>query len=194
MPLAKADKRRGKGSSYPKGKVYNEKHKKFLEVYLSSGMKLSDAYKAVKGWPADRVLTGFEKRTAYSRYLMHPRIQEAVQAAHQRVAIQTEKLIEAYAVTKEDVLKELAKIAFTNPTDVMTWKDGEGVTVKSSDDIHPDKIGAITEIYERKDKKVSVKMVDKRQALVDLGKALGLFTEKHEHKHQAVNVNFTIEK
>jgi hypothetical protein len=32
----------------------------------------------------------------------------------------------------------------------------------------------------------TVKIADKRQALVDLGKHLGMFTEKHEHKHAAI--------
>lgn len=192
MPAAKY---RGRYSQKPKGKVFTEVHQKFIDAYLSNGEKLRPAIHVAMGWSDEMKEIGkFQYMSAYTRLYKHPRVQEAIERAHSLVAMRTEKMLEQYAVSKEDVLNELAKIAFTNPTDVMSWKEGEGVSVKSSDEIHPDKIGAIAEVTERKDKKVSVKMVDKRQALVDLGKALGLFTEKHDHTHKAVNVNFTIEK
>lgn len=192
MPVTPKPKQKKKN----RGKLtpFDDRHQRFLDTYLSNGEKMRPALRAAMGWGDVDPPSKFKIINAYTIIYKHPKVQEAIQALHRKIAVRTEQILEGYMVKKEDVLNELAKIAFSKSTDIMSWKEGEGIKVKDSDKIHPDNIGAITEVIERKDKSVIVKMVDKRQALVDLGKALGLFTEKHEHKHQAVNVNFTIEK
>lgn len=98
-------------------------------------------------------------------------------------------------VDQDAVIQELAKIGFANITDVMRWGEvqreidmpeaGEGsklvikesaVMLMPSDMIPANVAAAIAEVSETKDG-VRVKMHDKRAALVDLGRHLGVFSD-----------------
>ena len=109
-----------------------------------------------------------------------------------------EAAIERYKITEENILSELAKIAFAQSTDVASWGP-DGVQIKASSELSEDTRGAIQEVSETRSEKtgnsVKVKMYDKQAALVNLGKAIGMFTEKHEVKAQVLTaVKFVIEK
>lgn len=105
-------------------------------------------------------------------------------------------------ITADRVLKELAKIGFADIRKAIKWQgtlvteednpDGgdtltiknvvtNNVTLVSSDDLDDDTAAAIAEISQNSSGGIKLKLHDKKGALVDIGKHLGMFVEKHEH-------------
>jgi phage terminase small subunit len=140
------------------------------------------------------------KRAAQSGYelLRKARVAEAVATA------QTE-LAGKIGVTVERIVTELARIGFADIRDVVQWRsvpaasdmdEGEtnarvisAVQVKNADELTPDAAAAIAELSLQPSGGVRVKLHDKRAALVDLGKHLGMFGERRE---QASSVTIEI--
>lgn len=81
-------------------------------------------------------------------------------------------------ITQDMVLQELAKIGFADITDFVTIED-QIVRVNSTDDIPPDKIGAIAGIKDGANG-IEVKLNDKGKALELIGRHLGMFKDKTE--------------
>jgi phage terminase small subunit len=88
-------------------------------------------------------------------------------------------------VSAERVLAELARIGFSDITTAVSIKDGK-VQVVDTDQLSPDMRAAISEIRETRDG-IAVKLHDKRAALENLGKHLGLFKENID-----LNVNVSL--
>lgn len=109
-------------------------------------------------------------------------------------------------ITADRVLKELAKIGFSDIRKAISWESSlvteednpEGgdiaiikkivtnqVTLVSSDDIDDDTAAAISEISQNTSGGIKLKLHDKKAALVDLGRHLGLFTDNIAMKHEA---------
>lgn len=79
-------------------------------------------------------------------------------------------------ITSNRVLDELAKIAFHDMRDAMSW-DNNGVAFKPSDEIDDNTAGAIQSVQESEttqSKKRSIKMHDKVKALELLSRHLGI--------------------
>ena len=104
----------------------------------------------------------------------------------------TARAVSRLAISKERVLDELAKLAFSNMADYLKiGADGQPRVDFSK--LTRDQAAAIHEVVvetrteERDDgppiiiTKTRFKLTDKRGALVDLGKHLGLFKERVEH-------------
>lgn len=151
------------------------------------------------------IRAGYSARTAASigeENLRKPDIAAAIQAAMDARAQRTE-------ITQDRVLQELAKIGFSDIRNILRWEtvtvddDAGGdqleesreeqphggalkrvrqvslVHLLGSDEIHDDAAAAISEIKQTA-QGVSVKVHDKRAALVDLGRHLGMFKQKVE--------------
>lgn len=167
----------------------NPQQRKFVEEYLKTN-NATLAYKAAYNYEGNLAKKrGSEVlKTAAVRVLLHD--------LDTKVAVRAEKILEKYAASKETILEELAKIAFTRTTDLLEYGE-DGVVIKPSKDIG-EAAAAVAEVseYESKDgsKRVRVKTYDRRAALVDLGKALGMFTEKVDHSHEHKHVTFVINK
>lgn len=128
------------------------------------------------------IRAGYSKKTAAEigyENLRKPQIAEEIQKAMKRRANRLE-------ISAERVLKEIAKVAFSDVRDVVTW-DEETVKLTPSDQIDPDAAGAISEVSQKvkqlksakKNEKASlvtykVKMYDKMRALEMLARHLGL--------------------
>lgn len=105
-------------------------------------------------------------------------------------------------ITADMVLKELAKIGFADIRKAIKWQGslvteednqdgGDTLVIKnvvtnnvqliSSDDIDDETAAAISEISQNQGGGIKLKLHDKRAALVDIGKHLGMFTDKVEH-------------
>jgi phage terminase small subunit len=109
-------------------------------------------------------------------------VQDAMQARSQRTGI-----------TQDRVLEELGKIAFSDIRKAIKWgssipvtneETGEttlthGIALLASDQIDGDMAAAIAEVSESK-QGLKVKLHDKRAALVDVGRHLGMFKDKVE--------------
>lgn len=78
-------------------------------------------------------------------------------------------------ITHEQVVAELARIAFSKITDVAKWSNGgDDISIIASAKIDDATQHAISEIY-KTSSGLRVKMHDKQAALVALGKYLGMF-------------------
>ena len=171
-----------------------EKQARFVAEYLVD-MNATEAAKRA----------GYSEKTAYSigfENLRKPEIQEAIQAAMAERAKRTE-------ITQDMVIRELAKVAFSNGTDFArvvstpaptTIVDEEGnvqqvirpvqrVELIDTDQLSPDKRAAIAGIKEGKFG-IEVKGYDKLKALELLGQHLGMFTGKEGQKDESSDDGF----
>jgi len=101
----------------------------------------------------------------------------------------TKAVEEKFDVTAEKIIQELASIAFANVTDYVTV-DENGIPMPNFTDVTKQQFAAIGEVtFEdietgmRTGKRVKFKLLDKKGALVDLGKHVGLFKETVKHDH-----------
>lgn len=144
------------------------------------------------------IRAGYSEKTARQigdENLSKPDIRAAIDAAMELRAKRTE-------ITADMVLKELAKIGFADIRKAIKWQgtlvteeenpDGgdtlviknvvtNNVTLVSSDEIDDDTAAAISEISQNSTGGIKLKMHDKKAALVDIGRHLGMFTDKVEH-------------
>jgi phage terminase small subunit len=152
------------------------KQQRFVDEYL---IDLNATQAAIRA--------GYSEKTAYSvghENLKKPEIQKAIQEAQNKRAERTE-------ITQDMVLQELAKIGFSNMLDYMTiTKDGDLVSDFST--LTRDQAAAISEVTvetymdgrgedAEEVKRIKFKLSDKRAALVDMGRHLGMFKDKIEH-------------
>ncbi|KCB33767.1 terminase small subunit [Bordetella hinzii CA90 BAL1384] len=140
------------------------------------------------------IRAGYSEKTAYSignENLSKPEIAEAIQAAQAERAKRTE-------ITQDMVLRELAKIGFSDIRKIVRWgktelrvtdagdDEGEvteayhGLALVSADEIDDNTAAAISEISEGREG-LKVKLHDKKGALVDIGRHLGMFKDRIEH-------------
>ncbi|WP_269497811.1 terminase small subunit [Castellaniella sp. S9] len=172
------------------------KQRRFVEEYL---IDLNATQAAVRA--------GYSKKTAASigeENLRKPEISKAVQAAQAERSKRTE-------ITQDMVLKELAKIGFADIRKVVRWGNTEirlndgadeglveiyhGLALTAADEIDDDTAAAIAEISQGKEG-LKVKFHDKKGALVDIGRHLGMFKDRIEHTGAAggpIKTNATIE-
>lgn len=160
----------------------NHKHELFAQA-LAKGSDQQQAYKEA-GYRGDR--------TAASRLA-------ADQTVKDRVAELLAGSADKAEVTQAMVIRELARIGFSDIRKAVKWngqlireednpEGGDVLVIKEtrnnlvllvdSDDIDDDTAAAISEISQNATGGVKVKFHDKRAALVDLGKHLGLFKEE----------------
>lgn len=152
------------------------KQRRFVEEYLVDRNATQAALRA-----------GYSEKTAYAvgaENLRKPQIAAAVAAAQEARSKRTE-------ITADAVLRELAKLGFANMDDFM--KVGpDGAPRLDFSSLTRDQKAALVEVTveefvdgrgeEARDvRRVKFKLADKRAALVDIGKHLGMFRERVEH-------------
>lgn len=152
------------------------KQQRFVEEYL---IDLNATQAATRA--------GYSEKTAYSigqENLKKPEIAAAIEERRKTI---TEKL----EITQERVLAELAKIGFANMQDYMV-AGSNGDPYLDFSGLTRDQAAALAEVTvedftdgrgddARDVRRVKFKLYDKRAALVDIGKHLGMFPNKHEH-------------
>ncbi|HQT65805.1 MAG TPA: terminase small subunit [Acidocella sp.] len=148
------------------------KQRKFVETYLSNGRNASAAYRAAYNTKAAPNAVNADAQ----RLLNHPAISLLIASADQKAMKATEKAINRFEITQERVAEALAKIGFSDMRRVAKWTSNS-VSLIDSEELSEDDAFAITEVSQGKDG-VKIKLADKRAALVDLGKHLGMFAEK----------------
>ncbi len=127
-----------------------------------------------------------EPKKAADKLLCLPKVTAAIAEAMKKRAERTE-------IDADRVVQELAKIAFANMQDFVSIKtEGKekGQAAIDLSRLTRDQFAAIGEITiedidfgRRTGKRTKFKLLDKRQALVDLGKHLGLFVERSKVEH-----------
>jgi phage terminase small subunit len=139
----------------------NPKQQRFCQEYL---VDLNGTQAAIKA--------GYSCKTASSqgeRLLRNVEVQAEIQRFQQQ---RSERL----EITADDVLLDLAAIAFTPITDLLKIEDGKVTlldTSQWSDDAHK----AVESVRQSKDGGFSIRMVNKLAALEKLGQHLGLFSD-----------------
>lgn len=119
------------------------------------------------------IRAGYSEKTARqmgAENLSKPDIQEAIQNAMRERSRRTE-------VTGDNVIKELAAVAFARVDDFITWGPG-GLELKASGSLTHKQLAAVSEVTatpSRYGKNVRFKLADKLRALELLGEHLGIF-------------------
>lgn len=149
------------------------KQRRFVEEYLSNGENAAAAYRAAYRGKC----TETTARACGYRLLKKAHIVHLVDEARARAKKRTDRIMERYAITKENVLRELARVGFADVTDVVSITGGR-VQVKDTDDVPEDARRAISEISEtvneKGDRTIKVKSHSKIAALAQIAKHLGL--------------------
>jgi phage terminase small subunit len=143
-------------------KKLTRKQKRFVEEYL---VDLNATQAALRA--------GYSKKTAYiigHENLNKPKIKEAIEAKMREREKKTE-------ITQERVLRELAKIAFSDLTDFVEFGP-DGLTIKESSKVDGTVLSEVYMNQSRKGKSHKVKLHDKLKALELLGRHLAMFTDK----------------
>lgn len=135
------------------------------------------------------IRAGYSERTAAAigaENLKKPQIVDALSESMKARADRTE-------ITQDRVLQELAKLGFADIRKAVKWGDGiavedpltgemaiyNGVALVGSDQMDDATAAAVSEISQTA-QGIKIKMHDKRAALVDIGRHLGMFTDKTE--------------
>ncbi len=176
------------------------KQSAFVRAYLETA-NASEAYR--RAYNPKKMSSNAIKVEA-CRLLSHPIVALTVNAAQEKIAAK-------HGVTVERIISELAKIGFSDIRKVVKWgsrratpdpdsqpsinADGSveievtnSVELIPSEDVDDDTAGAIAEISEGQHG-IKIKLHDKKGALVDLGKHLGMFKEKDDTP-PSVTINF----
>lgn len=139
------------------------------------------------------IRAGYSEKTAAEqgcRLLVNVNVAKALSEAQKARSKRT-------GITADRVLAELAKIGFSDIRKVVRWGNTEvraevnaegevsmapfhGIAVIDSSEIDDDTAAAISEVSQGKEG-LKIKMHDKKGALVDIGRHLGMFVDKTEH-------------
>ena len=172
------------------------KQARFIQEYLAD---LNATQAAIRA--------GYSEKTAYSvghENLSKPEIASAIAEAQKERSERTE-------ITADRVLEELAKIAFADIRNAVRWgrnpidetsknadPNGLGmypVSLIPSEEIDDDTAAAVSEVSLTQSG-IKIKMHDKKGALVDVGRHLGMFPTKVEHTGkdgQPIETNVTLD-
>ncbi len=153
------------------GPLSNARHERFAQE-LAKGETADAAY----------VAAGFKENrgnasTLKAKQIIQDRVAEILTASAERVEI-----------TKARVLEELGRIGFS---DIRKMFNDNG-SLRRVEDLDDDAAACLSSIEvvtkrvpggdaDEVEHVAKIKLWDKRAALVDIGKHLGMFTEKHEH-------------
>lgn len=140
-----------------------DKQKRFVEEYL---IDLNATQAAIRA--------GYSPDTA--EQIGHQQLKKTSVA--NAIAIEQAKRSKRTGVSQDRVVRELAKIAFANLTDVVDTFDGSVIASADRDDlacIQSIKVKQTESMTERE-----VKLADKTRALELLGKHLGMFKDRLE--------------
>lgn len=128
------------------------------------------------------IRAGYSEPTAKQtgqRLLTHHDVAAAIEKKHKKTE-------EKADIDLAEVVKCFAWIARANVTDTVSFTK-KGVVLKSSKDLPPEVLYAISEVSQSKDGSIRVKFHSKPEALKALGQHFGGFIQKHEHEHD-INV------
>jgi phage terminase small subunit len=151
---------------------------------LTNGRNGSAAYRAAYNTTAAPLGVA----QAASHLLTHYKIKPIIEAADAHLAAATAKTMERYVVNETRIKEELARIGFSNMADFVRFAD-DGSPYLHLTDATRDEMAALSSvtIEEYKDgrgptardvKSLKIVLHDKKGALVDLGKHIGMFVNK----------------
>ena len=147
-------------------KGLTEKQRRFCDEYLvdlNATRAYMAVYKAVKKEETASVCAAKLLRNAKVKTYLQKRMKDRQERTQ---------------INQDDVLRELASIAFLDITDIVSVRDGK-VFIANTDELPPDKRKMISGIKEGQ-YGIEIKFYDRLKALEMLCKHLGLFDQKDE--------------
>lgn len=170
-------KKKRKPPKLPKVNRRYFKIKPFIEEYLIDFNGVKAYHRSGFGNPDCKMGDPDYRRDtqAASKILSKPQV---IQAIHEAVETRARKVPD---VTPEKIIKELSLLAFSNIKDYITWDIDGTTTMKPSEQLTNDQAACIAELVEVSSSKyrntIKFKLYEKKGALIDLGKHLGMFWE-----------------
>ncbi len=166
----------------------NPKHELFAQEMAKGANGVDACIKA--GYETNAKAAAVSANRIAKRPEIKARISELLERRAEIDAKSTERAIEKTGITKAAVLEELAKIGFANMLDYIT-PQADGYAYVDLSKLTRDQAAAIQEVIveeysegrgedSRDVKRVKFKLADKKGALVDIGKHLGMFIDRQE--------------
>lgn len=166
----------------------NARHERFVQA-LAKGMANGEAWVAA-GHDTDIKSGAVSANRVLKNKAVRDRLEELLARRNEIDVRAVEKAVEKLAITKENVLRELVKLGFSNTLDYVRV-DQYGEAVIDLSKMTRDQAAAIQEITSeiymegtgedaKPVKRTKVKFYDKKSALVEIGKELGMFVRKLE--------------
>lgn len=155
-----------------------ERQQRFVAEYLRNGNNAAAAYRFA--YAANMAPNRISDEA--SKLLRHPGIAPVIAAAHAKAAKRLEAAADRYAVSKERISQELARLAFADARQLFTWGK-DGVTVLPSEDLTDEQAAPVIEVSQTKSRDggtIRVKLADKRQALIDLARLHGYVIDRKD--------------
>lgn len=153
----------------------------FVTAYLDGGMaNASDAYR--KAYPTSEKWSAVAVSRKAAASLLNGSIRRVIDAARAKAENKMAAAEDRFAVSRERISRELARLAFSDHRRLFEW-DKDGVIVRASADLSDDEAAAVIEVSQTitaEGGTIRVKLADKRQALMDLAKLHGHIVEKRE--------------
>jgi len=121
------------------------------------------------------IRAGYSPKSAVhsaKRLLRMPAITEAIAKAQAEAARRNE-------ITVDRVLQELSRIAFHDPSKIVTVTKRQGIKITPTEDLDDDHRRCVESVGESQHG-LRIKLLDKTRALELLGKYLGMWVERHE--------------
>jgi phage terminase small subunit len=184
-----------------KGQTLNINEEHFCRAYIETG-SLTEAY--LRGIAKDKSMNRITAGVLGHQRLKNPKIQKRISELYQPT-------LDRYEVTADKVVRELAKLAFSNIQDYMSIGP-DGLPALDLSTLDRDQAAAISEVTCEIIRtegdgegsrlpvlKAKIKLADKRASLVELGKMLGVLTSTvnvkghvdhshtHDHLHRDVS-------
>ena len=166
------------------------KQQLFLQELLANDGNAAAAYRVA--FPDNCTVSSVS--AAASRLRRDPRIVQALAAAEAASRQVVDAAVDRYRISAERVADELARLAFTRMpqlADVRTEIEPDGtqrqrLLVKDFAAADSDALAAITEVRRTASGEITIKLADKRQALMDLARLKGWVAEKPMDTKQLV--------
>lgn len=170
-----------------------DRQRRFVKQYLANGGNKVQAFLKVtpKLKRTDQSKTALEVKSR--KMLNSAGVQYLLNIADDKKITGIGRALEKYAINETRIAEELAKIAFSDPTQVMSWGP-DGVRVKSSDELAEGVSGTIAEVSEGNKGSIKIRQHDKLSALISLGRQLGMFSNDKSESGPKMAVQFIINK
>ena len=157
------------GLKMPNNSDLSAKQRRFIEEYL---VDMNGTQAAIRAGYSPR-----SARVAASRLLMKDNIANALAERRAKISSKLE-------VTAKRVIAELAALGFANIADFYRENEDGTLAVDTDALLDPARAAAITQVDVQTAadgaQSIKIKLADKKAALVELGKHLGLFNERPE--------------
>lgn len=148
------------------GTGYDIRQQRFVDEYLIDLNGKAAATRAGYS-PKSAVITA-------SQLLAKPHIRQQIDKVMAERSERTK-------ITADQVVRELARVAFGNTKQIVSWNSKDGIVLRDSSELSEDEAAAVASVEETKTG-LKVKQHDKVRALEALGRHLGIFEKDNKQK------------